>query len=175
MQKILSFREKTIIFITIGAVVASIGFNFIVEPILKNNNDLNNKIKVETAKLKKYMQLLNQKEFISSKYNKFSETLLSSGINKESYVNILSVIENLAKESGIQIIDMRPENPKSANLYKESLIELRTEGDMESYFKFLYNIENSTILFTVKSFQLNTKPNSALLDGNFSISKLALD
>ena len=175
MHKILSPREKLILSVTLIIVVFSIGFNFIIEPVLSKNTSLNKEISITRSRLKKYMRLLSQKDYIQNKYNKFSEILLRTNIGKDTSVNVLSEIENLAKESKIQILDIRPETPKIADLYKESLIELRTEGEMESYLKFLYTIENSTSLFTIKSFQLNAKPNSQVLEGNFSISQTSLD
>ncbi len=175
MQKILSVREKLILSVTIIIAIFSIGFNFIIGPVLSKNAVLNKEIDVTRAKLKKYLRLLSQKEYIQNKYNKFSEILLSPNISKDASVNVLSEIENLAKESNIQIIDIRPESQKIVESYKESLIELRTEGEMENYLKFLYTIENSTSLLAIKSFQLNAKPNSQVLEGNFSISQIPLD
>jgi len=175
MHKILSVREKLILSVTIIIAIFSIGFNFIIGPVLSKNAMLNKEIDVTRAKLKKYLSLLGQKEYIQNKYNKFSEILLSTNIGKDASVSALSEIESLAKEANIQIIDIRPESSKTVDLYKESLIELRTEGEMESYLKFLYSIENSTSLLAIKNFQLNAKPNSQVLEGNFSISQISLD
>ena len=175
MQRILSKREKLILFSTIGIVVFSLGFNFIIEPVLSKNASLNKEINITRSKLIKYLQLLGQKEYIQNKYNKFSESFQRYNIGKDTSVNVLSEIENLAKESKIQILDIRPQSPKLIDVYKEALIELRTEGDMESYLRFIYNIENLTSLLTIKSFQLNAKPNSSSLEGNFSISQISLD
>ncbi len=175
MARILSKREKAIVWVTIGAVVISIAFNFIIEPVLSKNADLNKEIELTRIKLAKYLELLRQKDSIQEKYSKFSETLQRSNAVKNASVNVLAEIENLANEAKIQIIDIRPETAKAKELYKESLIELRTEGNIESYFQFLFSIENSPLLLTIKNFQLNARPNSQALEGIFSISQLSLD
>lgn len=177
MQRILTKREKIILFMAIGALVTSIVFNFVIDPVLTKSACLNKEISLTAAKLKKYLQLLSQKEQIKNQYDKFFESFrhFNNNIGKDASVNMLSEIENLAKESRIQILDIRPETPKNADLYKELLIVLRTQGDMEGYLRFLYNLENSAILLSVKSFQLNSKPNSQFLEGNFIISRISLD
>jgi len=144
MQRILSRREKIILYLTVIIILVGIGFNFTIEPVLTKNSSLDKEIDITKSKLKKYLQLLSQKEYIQNKYNKFSESLLRPDLSKDTSVKMLSEIENLAKESKVQILDIRPGNPKNADLYKESLIELRADADMESYLKFIYNIENST-------------------------------
>ena len=59
-------------------------------------------------------------------------------------------------------------------LYKEILIDLRTEGTQEGYLKFFYNIENSLALLRIKKFRLTAKTNTQTLEGSFSISQLSL-
>lgn len=175
MQKILSKREILILSVTGLIIIFSLSYNLLIEPVLSRNANLNKEISINKEKLKKYIMLLGQKDSIQNKYNKFSQEFLGSNIGKDTYINALSEIESLAKESNIQIMDIRPESPKISDLYKESLIGLRTEGDIESYLKFIYNIEKSTSLLQIKSFQFSAKPNSQVLEGTFSISQLSLD
>jgi Tfp pilus assembly protein PilO len=176
MQKIISKREILILTITGLIVIFSLGYNLVLEPILSKNANLNKEIGINKEKLRKYAVLLGKKNSIQNKYNKFSQEFLgTNNIGKDTYVNALSEIESLAKESNIRIMDIRPESPKAGNLYKESLIGLRIEGDMDSYLKFIYNIEKSTSLLQIKSFQLSAKPNSQVLEGTLSISQISLD
>ncbi|MFH1355016.1 MAG: hypothetical protein ABIH19_02585 [Candidatus Omnitrophota bacterium] len=94
---------------------------------------------------------------------------------EDAAVGILPELENLAKNSGIRIIDIRPRTPKRGNLFTETLIELKTEADVAGYLKFIYNIENSLLLLKVQEFRLDSKPGTQVLDGNFSISQISLD
>lgn len=167
--------EKIILYLTISVIVFSIGFNFLIAPVLTKNENLNKEINITKVKLKKYLQLLSQKDYIQNKYNKLSVYLKDSTAEKDTLVGALSELENLAKASGVRIIDIRPQSSsKGPDLYKEILIGLKTEGAMEGYLKFIYNLENSPSLLKIKRFQLNAKPNIQVLEGSFSISKLSV-
>lgn len=172
MLRILSKRERTILYTTLGVVIFTICFNFFIAPILAKNDYLNKEIALRRTKLKKYLWLLSQKDYIQSKYNKFSSTLQISGEQKDPLTNALSELENLAKNANIRIIDLRPQASRSSSLSREILIDLRAEGTMEGYLNFIYNLENSLSLLRIKRFQLSTKPNTPALEGSFSISRI---
>ncbi len=173
MYKILTKREKAMFIITVGVVIFSVGFHFLIAPVLTKNEELNKEINVTKTQFRKYLQVLSQKEYIQNKYSKYSSTFEVAGHREDTLAASLSELENLAKTSNIRIIDIRPQAPKSSALYKEALIDLRTEGTMENYLKFIYNLENSLSLLRVRRFQINAQPNSPALEGSFSISQLS--
>lgn len=176
MQKILTKREKLILYVTIGVIIFGIGFNFLLAPVLNKCSALNREINLTRIKLKKYRLLLSQKGNIQKKYNRFASKANLAGTNKDALVNILSELEILAKEANIRIIDIRPQSTsESSSLHKEVSIELRAEGAIDGYLKFIYNIENSLSLLRIKKFQLSAKPNAQTLEGNFSISQFSLE
>jgi len=168
-------REKLILFITIAVVIFGIVFNFFIAPILKESQRLNSEINITTAKLRRYLGLISKKESIQNKYDKFITGKNLSQESKDPFVVALSLLEDMAKDANIRIVDIRPQTSKNLDLYKEIVVDLRTEGDIESYLKFLYSIENSLTLLKIKKFQLNSKPNSQLLEGNFSVSQISLE
>lgn len=175
MQKILSKREKLILFATVGVIVFGVIYNFIIEPFLSKDESLNREINLNKSKLKKYAYLLSRKDDIRSKYNRLSQNLKRSEAGEDAFVNALTAIEEIAKASNVRLLDIRPQSQRSQEIDKEILIELRTEGSVENYLRFLYNLENSLSLLWVKKFQLNSKANTQNLGGNFSISQPSLN
>jgi Tfp pilus assembly protein PilO len=171
--RVLTKREKTILYITIVIFILSLGFNFFIVPILTKNEKLNKEIILARTRLKKHLQLLSQKEYIQSEYNKFSSNYKASNQQEGTLGSALSELENLAKNANIRIVDIRPEATKNLALYKEILIDLRTEGTMEGYLKFIYDLENSLSLLRIKRLRLSSKLNSQALEGSFSISQLS--
>ncbi len=172
MQKILSIKEKIILYITIAVILLSVGLNSIVIPLFNKNKALNKEVNFTKVKLTRYQRLLKQREDIQNRYNELFRRLGGdfSGLDKSA--NALSNLDNLAKNANIRIIDMRPEvMPKSHASYKEVVIGLKTEGAMEGYLKFLYEIEYPFSLLRIKNFQLNVKPNTQFLEGIFTISQ----
>lgn len=180
MQRILSNREKKTLYITIGVIIFAASFNLLSETVIKRNDALNKEINITQVKLKKYSWLLAHKEPIQNKYGKFTSGagLFEEGKGKEkrkdTLVELLTELETIAKDSNIRIIDLRPQAQREIDLYSEAVIDLRTEGAMEGYLKFIYNIENSLSLLRIKRFQLNAKPNTQDLEGSFSILRSSI-
>ncbi|OGX40266.1 MAG: hypothetical protein A2984_01380 [Omnitrophica WOR_2 bacterium RIFCSPLOWO2_01_FULL_41_12] len=174
MQRLFSKREKIIFYLAAGAIILSIIFNFLLEPVFTKNEKLNKEINFTKSRLIKYSRLLSQKEKIQSRSGISSSTPNAPEPNQDRLMNVLSELENLAKGANVRIIDIRPQASRGANVYKEILVDLRTEGTMENYLKFIYEIENSFLLLKINRFQLTALPGSALLEGTFSLSQLSV-
>lgn len=162
MIKVLTNRERSIFYATAGVIVFAVIFNFLIFPILTRNNSLNSEIKLNREKLAKYTWFLKNRDAIAKKYAEFIPT----GTDSEA-TNVLSELENIAKTSGVKIIDLRPQ--------QAGKIDMRAEGSMGNYIKFIYHLENSPVLLRIKKFKISTKSNSAVLEGIFSISQLLPD
>jgi len=172
MQKVFNKREKTTLYLTVGVIISAVFFNFVIIPLLNKNDLLSKEINVSRAKLQKYLWLLSQKDYIENKYSKFSSLGNNKSSKDNSLVGVLSELEDMAKNSGIKIIDIRP-GANMENNSKTISADLRAEGKMEGYLKFMYNIENSFSVLRIKEFQISSRPNNPLLEGNFTIQKLA--
>lgn len=172
MLKLLNKRERVILAATFGVIIFSVIFNFLIAPVLAKNDSLNKEINLARRKLEKSLRLVSQKDYLNIKYSRLSPIDEASGETPDTSVSVLSELERLAKGANIRLLEIRPQPSKQLKLYKEALIDLRTEGDMENYLKFIYDIEHSPFLLRLKRLQLSTKPNTLLLQGNLSISQL---
>lgn len=168
MQRILSKREKAILHLLLAIFILGVAYNFI-EPLLTKYRNLNLEIRLTETKLKKYLLLLSSKEYLQEKYKELNVSGEGLKAEGQTLVDLLSEIESLAKSSDIRIVDRRPQSKKGKE--QEKQVDLRTEGTMQDYLKFVYSIEKSLYLLNIKRFQLNTKPNTDLLDGSFSITQ----
>jgi len=170
MIKILTRREKIILYLTLTVVFFSLVFNLFIWPLVNKNINLSCQINITQTKLKKYLRLLAQKEYLQEKNNEFFAPLKSQDAQAAG-MSVLTELEDLAKAAGIRIVDIRPQSVSKKTGYKEVIIDLRAEGDMEGYLKFIYNVESSLLLLRVKKFQLTTKSNARALDASFSIAQ----
>lgn len=169
MIKLLSKRERIILYATIGVLIFFLGFNFLIAPLVTKVANLNKEIKLAREKLKEYRWLLSQRDYIQGAYAKSSSVFKASGEKENPLVSALSSLENLATQADIRIIDIRPQASRGSTPYRQMLIDLRTEGAMEGYLSFFYNLENSLSLLRIKKFQLTAKPNTPALEGSFTI------
>jgi len=177
MIKLLKKREKVIFYLTIGIILFSLIFNFVISPIITKYVNLDKEISIARVKLRKYMALVSQKEKVQKRYSdKFNLASSLPEFRQDSLVAALSELQNLAKNANIRIIDLRPQQgaKTGSQTYKEIIIDMRAEGSMEGYLKFIYNIENSLWILRIKKFQILAKSNSAALEGIFTIVQVSL-
>lgn len=174
MSRLLTKREKIILHWTIGLIIFSALLHIVIVPVLKKNDALNKRKQITRLRLIKYTRLLAQKESLEEKFKSVSSILRLPEQQKNPAVSGLLELENLAKAANIRIIDIRPQTTKQTGTYKETVIDIKTEGDMLEHMKFIYDIEHSFSLFTIRKLKLNCKPNSRILEGFFSMSQLSM-
>jgi len=168
MHSILKKREKIILYMTIGIIFFSITFNFIIAPVLGKYDTLLGEINLSKIKLKKYLTLLAQKNEIQNKYSRFSANPSPATDTKDNLVVVMAALENIAKSAGVRIIDIRPQ-PQSRG--DAVIVELRTEGSMDEYTKFIYDAETSLFLLKINRLQFTAKPNMTALEAMFTITQ----
>ncbi len=174
MLKILTKREKTMLRVAAAAIACGVYAGLFLAPALKKNDALNAKMRLTATKLQRYTQLLSQKDAIRKEYGRFISDLKTAGKKEDTMVSTLSELEGYAGNASIRLTDVRPQPAKNEGAYKVILIDVRAEGSMENFLKFIYSLENSLSLLRVERLQLGSLPNSQALQGNLSISKLAI-
>ncbi len=170
MNKLLSPSEKIIVYILFALLFLGVNIVFIFEPVFKENRMLNDRIKVTMLKTKKYLRLLKEEKYIRDKYAKLNLKIPAVEKLQSRLVSTLSVLEDTAQKANVQIIDLRPEINSESAQDKAVVIDLKAEAPINEFVNFIYGIENSQLLLTIKKFQLNARPNSQILDGIFLIS-----
>lgn len=173
--KILTKREKIILFLTLGVITFFLIFNFIFEPVIEKFSILNQEIVKTKIKLERYLRLLSEKEKIETSFGKIASSAKIEGSEEEILATILTEIENLSQQAGLHITDVRPQGvSKDRGAYKELNIELKQEGTIEGFLRFIYDLEKSPHLLRIKKLQLNSKARGGILEGNLLISKISL-
>lgn len=173
MVKVLSTREKLTFILTAGVIVFAVVFKFFLGPLLDRNELLNKEISITKAKLQKYMTLLAQKDYLKARFGKYAAEAAPQGQQGAPTISALSELQSLAKSSGVLLADVRPQASKQQNLYKETPIDIRVEGDIAALTKFIYAMENPLSLFKIRKLQIAARPNSNTLEGVLSVVRFS--
>ncbi len=167
----LSEREKAIFTFTCGLLILGITVNLFFVPVLRRNELLNSEIALATHRLARNKALLERKASLTADYRKYFSGGSSAPANS---AQVLSLIEKMAIDSGSRIIDIRPQGVKSAKAGKETLIDLRLQTDMQACMRFLYALERSPAVLSIKRMQLSAKPGAGL-EASMTISSTGAD
>lgn len=175
--KNLNKREK-ILAISVGALLLLFIFKLLIlNPLLDKLTSVKLEIEQDQLGIRKFLELVQQKEAILNTQKQIERYLKLKGSDEEKMGAILSKIESEARKSGLSILDINPQanapTAKSApSVYR---VGLRGEGDMQKFFNFIYNLENSDILFKIEKLNLSSKDeNSGLLKIDVSILAISL-
>jgi Tfp pilus assembly protein PilO len=146
-----------------------------ISPINSKLKQINQDIKISEKQLAMELRNVSQKETVTAQYQKYVRHPQPNGPDEEKMTAMLSAVEDLARESGTLLLDIKPQPPKPANVYKEYNITLEAEGEMEALVKFLYQINNSPQLLRVETLRLNLKDkDSKTVKASVLISKISL-
>ena len=171
MLRVLGKREQLLLYLIFGLILVSLVFNFIAYPLWQNNQSLNREITMTRFKLVKYQEALNRKAELENIYPESSPALKALEQKQDTVVAVLTELEHLSQKVNLKILDIRPQSIARASGVKEASFDLRLEGDIEAYLKFIYEIENSVFLLRIKKILLHAKADSTSIEGAFTITQ----
>jgi hypothetical protein len=93
----------------------------------------------------------------------------------EETTSMLKLIESLADEAEIYLIDLKPRGIENAGSAKRYLVDMNCEAQMEQLTDFMYNIESSGQLLAVDRYQVSPKSkDSSVARCKITISKIVI-
>lgn len=171
----LSKKERIGLFIAMGFASLALLDRLVVSPINNRIQQINREIKISEKQLGRDLRNLNRKGIITKEYQKYIQYIKKVGSDEEEVARILGEIEELARKSAVYLVDMKPQQPKKVDFYKEYTVEIEAEGDMESLVNFLHQLNNSSQLLRAEKLRLNLKEKgSSIIKASLLITKVLI-
>ncbi len=169
-------REKLLATATISVALAALAYNFIIDPVIGQWNELDKKIRDKEVILKKYSRILRDKETIERQRIEYAKYLGSKKLTPEEESAIaLSLIERTAHTGNVQITNIKPLSYKSFGNYSEFTFRVATESKITELTKFIYDLQSSNQLLKVERMVLRAKENEpATIKSILSITKISV-
>jgi len=171
----LSKREKIFLLITIIVVSSVFGYALILEPLARNWSRLNRQVVQRSRRLNQNLLILKKERKIKNEFAKYAEYAKSLGTDEEIIAYLLKTIEQKASLTSTYITNIRPRDVKDKGFYREFIFELISESGLDDLMKFIYELQNSSELLTVKRLTLTLKSSERqVLRGVIEISKISV-
>lgn len=169
-------RERAILYASTAIIALSLIYNFLIEPLIKRWNEVNQEINLVKVRLQQSLSTIKDKDRIDKEYAVYAERLKPRGSDEQEMTYILDGIEKLARNSNLKIVNIKPKPPQDKKFYKQFMVGLETESDMRSLMKFIYDVKNSPLLLKVDRLNLNTKSSQAgiVIRASIAISKISI-
>lgn len=167
----LSKREKEVFYFAVCVVSLVFLDRVVVAPIFSRIRLLDEKIQGQEELIRKNARILAEKERIEAtikEYDKYSRAPLSP---EEETAYLLGEIEKLARKTSLYVIDMKPVGVKEDAVSRTYSVDLNCEAQMEQILAFMHEVEGSTLIFFVESFNISSKSkDSSIAKCNLRIS-----
>lgn len=164
-----SAGERKLFWMTLGVIGSYVIYIYLIEPGWNFITDLNTQTLSKEIQLLKSKRIINQKDRICKEYNKFAKALFIKGSLEEEMAETLRELEIKAKETGLHLIDIKPQPVKELTFYKRLTIAIEAEGDIEEVSRFIYEVCSSDKILKVQAFRIKAKRSSTSGSGNRSI------
>ena len=133
---------------------------------------VNKQIKAKQAILGSLTQILNGQSAIDDEYDAFVEKF-KGNLNDPAATEILKDIKTKAGSAGLNVINIKPFPLKDdKGTYKEFDFKLETEGQLKNLGRFLYTLDKSPYMFSIKNTQINAQSESEPLKVQLLLSAL---
>lgn len=153
----LAKKERIGLFIASSIVLLAFTDRLVISPIRGMIGKLNSEIEMCEEELKRDIMSLNEKKAISNEYEKYTQYVTKAGSDEEEVAKILAEIEDLARKSEVNLVDITPQAPREIDFYREYAAEIEIEGKTASIVSFLYRLSNSTLLLRAQKLRINLK------------------
>jgi Tfp pilus assembly protein PilO len=171
----LSKREKIIFFITVFLVFSLIVNHLILTPALSRIEALDKEIKKQKESICESLLILSRKDRITAEHNGYTPYFEKEESKNEEPVSFLKSIESLAKNSSVELLDIKPTLSQEKDLIKEYGASLSCEAPIEQIFVFLYSAGNLDQLLNVERINITPKADeSNIVRCSMNVSKVLI-
>ena len=153
----LSTREKWILAGTSLAVCLLFLDRFVAGPAVHKLHQLDQQIREEENAIRKSLLVLLRKNQITVERQAFSNYSVEAKNPEEEMTALLKEIENLAEQSSVNLIYVKPGNVEEKGQIKKYSANLECEADMAKLAAFFHQIESSQKLLQIEKYEIQPK------------------
>ena len=135
-------RERTLLTLILTTAMTWLFIAFVIEPAIKDNEQLRDMIKSRTLQYLKLQKIVGQKNRFTKEFAKLSK-LEKPNPGEIDNSRLLRTIDEIQKKVGIQIENIAPIEPEVLTFYKRLLVKVEINDSMENIIRFIAELKES--------------------------------
>ncbi len=149
-------REVFLFYAVIMLLVGWFVIRIVFVPFHEKLSELDRKVVLEEARLKRGACLLEKKEEIVKAYERFESYYSLRNLSDEEVVaSLQKELLDIGNGSGLTIQDMKPQKEVASDkVSRHYSINIKAEGSLTQFINFLYALYNSQFLFSIDKMDL---------------------
>jgi len=168
----MSKRERTILYATLFVVVVFLLDALVLSPILSKIEELDATIRSEEEKIEQSLMIVTQDDRIKKESEQYASYLSKPQTEEKEVTAFLKQVENLAKQSSVYLIDIKPSGRDDAGISTRYFAKLNFEAQMEQVINFFYSVSSFEQLLKIESYEIAPKTaGGSVVSCSASVSK----
>jgi hypothetical protein len=170
----LSNRERTLLYVTVGAVGLALWYSYLMGPMIGRWRNLRARVDRSELQYEKFARVARREDTTRMEYQAIADRLKMKGSDQEEMAVLLKEIESLARNR-IRITNVTPHSVKEFGFYKRFNVEIDCEARMEELVRFIYEAEESESLLRLHRLRVQVKSGDpGLVEVSLLLSKLSI-
>jgi len=153
----LSAQQRTLLYVTVGIVGLALLERFVYAPVGGRFDDLDQELVVKETQLRRNLKSLAAREGVLAAYSPYTAYASTVASDEETIGGLLKEIEELARKSGLALLNVRPKPATKTDLGKQYPVEVELETEMSPLIRFLHGLHGSKSLLRVNQLRLDLK------------------
>ncbi len=154
----LSPREIKIASVTAVLIMIYVGFNFVFKPIKLKEAALDEEIRAEIKILNKDLLAVKKEKQLKKDYESLLSPFRQQNSDEEEMSVLLSQMQTLATQTGLRIVDIKPQKNRKTEFCKFLPLSLSLEGYYSDVIRFFYVVQAPPYSLGVDELFLEFKP-----------------
>jgi Tfp pilus assembly protein PilO len=153
----LSQRQRTLLYVTVGIVALALVERFVGAPLGGRLSELDQEIEVKENQLQRNLKTLAARQAVLDAYAPYAAYVSTTGSEEETIGGLLKEIEELARKSGLALLNVRPKPATTIDAGKRYPVEVELETEMGPLIRFIHGLHGSKYPLRVNQLRLDTK------------------
>ncbi len=168
-----SRNEQRLFIITLLAVMIYVGFNWGFKPLRQELDIIRISIADKLSAITKHQRVIRKSSTIIGAYQYYMDNFKQKKNNELVMSSILSEIEQVAGDLGLQISDMKPKRVKKEEYLNRFSVSITTQSGLSEVMKFLHVVQQRPHLFDVEEirFDKGSRRNDASVKTNLILTR----
>ncbi len=123
-------------------------------------------------RLMKYEQLISDEKSLRRQYQEMQGIIKSSTSAEEEMSRLLKDVDELCRNTGIKIIDIKPLDMTEKESVKSIHVEIEAESTQQNFGRLLYELKYSPIMLQINAFKVSLGSRGEMLKCHIVFSRL---
>jgi hypothetical protein len=153
----LSPRQRRLVYVAAAILGVALLERVIYAPVSNRLYELDQEIVAKENQLRRNLRNLATREEVLQAYAPYTTHVSPTGSDEATTGRVLKEIEELARKSGLALVNVRPKPATKVDVGKQYPVEVELDTQMAPLIRFIHGLHGSKHLMRVKQLRLDPK------------------